>query len=105
MPSPFGILNRYRGDTLQWKSGPRAWGHVVSDADNLICAGGLYRRGTWSTSLPVGNDAEAFMMRQAKDGPADRRIRETRRMQGPNDWSFHNLIRATLSCAPTIAEL
>lgn len=44
-------------------------------------------------ALPVGNAVEALMMRQAKDGPADRRVRGTRKMQGLNDWSFRNLTR------------
>ena len=44
-------------------------------------------------ALPVGNAVEALMMRNAKDGPADRRVRGTRKMQGLNDWSFRNLTR------------
>ena len=44
-------------------------------------------------ALPVGNAIEALMMRQAKDGPADRRVRGARKMQDLNDWSFKNLKR------------
>lgn len=44
-------------------------------------------------ALPVGNAVEALMMRQAKEGPADRRVRGARKMQGLTDWSFQNLTR------------
>ena len=44
-------------------------------------------------ALPVGNAVEALMMRHAKEGPADRRVRGARKMQGLNDWSFQNLTR------------
>ncbi|AKI01769.1 hypothetical protein IMCC20628_03076 [Hoeflea sp. IMCC20628] len=44
-------------------------------------------------ALPVGNAIEALMMRQAKEGPADRRVRGARKMQGLEDWSFKNLKR------------
>jgi hypothetical protein len=44
-------------------------------------------------ALPVGNAIEALMMRQAKDGPADRRVRGARKMQDLKDWSFKNLKR------------
>ena len=45
------------------------------------------------SALPVGNAIEALMMRQAKEGPADRRVRGARKMQGLKDWSFTNLKR------------
>lgn len=44
-------------------------------------------------ALPVGNAVEALMMRQAIEGPADRRVRGARKMQGLTDWSFQNLSR------------
>ncbi|HEY9279246.1 MAG TPA: hypothetical protein VIP51_04155, partial [Eoetvoesiella sp.] len=44
-------------------------------------------------ALPIGNAVEALMMRQAKEGPADRRVRGARKMQGLTDWSFRNLTR------------
>ena len=45
------------------------------------------------SALPVGNAVEALMMRQAKKGHADRRVRGARKMQGLEDWSFKNLKR------------
>lgn len=44
-------------------------------------------------ALPVGNAVEALMMRGAKEGAADRRVRGARKMQGLTDWSFQNLSR------------
>ena len=44
-------------------------------------------------ALPIGNAVEALMMRDAKGGPADRRVRGARKMQGMTDWSFQNLTR------------
>jgi len=44
-------------------------------------------------ALPVGNAIEALMMRRAKEGLADRRVRGARKMQGLEDWSFKNLKR------------
>lgn len=44
-------------------------------------------------ALPVGNAVEALMMKHAKDGPTDRRVRGARKMQGLTDWSFRNLTR------------
>ncbi|QEL26395.1 hypothetical protein FQV39_04550 [Bosea sp. F3-2] len=44
-------------------------------------------------ALSVGNAVEALMMRQAIEGPADRRVRGARKMQGLTDWSFRNLTR------------
>lgn len=44
-------------------------------------------------ALPVGNAVEALMMRHAKQGPVDRRIRGARKMHGLTDWSFQNLTR------------
>lgn len=44
-------------------------------------------------ALPVGNAIEALMMRQAKDGPQDRRVKGAYKMKGLDDWSFKNLKR------------
>jgi hypothetical protein len=44
-------------------------------------------------ALPVGNAVEALMMRQAKEGSADRRVRGARKLQGVEDWTFRNLTR------------
>ena len=45
------------------------------------------------SALPVGNAIEALMMKQAKEGLADPRVRGVRKMQGLEDWSFKNLKR------------
>lgn len=44
-------------------------------------------------ALPVGNAIEALAMRQAKDGPIDRRVRGKRKLQGLTEWSFERLSR------------
>ncbi len=80
---------RYHNDSAvpglggMWFAMPILWSVLaVSIAEELT-----------QSALPVGNAVEALMMRHARNGPADRRVRGARKMQGLNDWSFCNLTR------------